>query len=490
MGDEHGQPEGPESGGTGDVDAIEEWIAYGEDLAPLTEPVRRLDPLTMVAILLAIATGCGLFVLRPTGSAREAAANAASIGVSTDFHPAKVESVSDQPCEGVESLDCSLVTFELTGGPDKGYVYTQEFPESASTPQFGVGQAVVLSYRAPNAVIRDITQAPCGFDAEQTCYGLSIVLERAEGPVTLGYELPSGATIHRFLVGEHVIVDLFSEETDLEVLAVSPVDPALQYQFADFQRRGTLLWLAILFAVVVVGFGGWRGAASLIGLAASVVVLLMFVLPAILDGRSPVLVAVVGASAIAFLALYTAHGFNRMTTVAVIGMLAALGLTAALSAVVVVASRFTGFAGEESSLLSLFGTVDVRGLVLAGIVLGAAGALDDVTVTQASAVWELRAANASLGSGELFRRGLRIGRDHIASTVNTLLLAYAGAALPLLVLFVLSQESLGSVANSEVVAIELVRTLVGSIGLVAAVPFTTWLAALVAAPTSGGGHQH
>ena len=194
------------------------------------------------------------------------------------------------------------------------------------------------------------------------------------------------------------------------------------------------------------------------------------------------MVAVVGAATIAFVALYTAHGFSRMTTVALIGTLAALILTALLSFLVVGIAEFTGFVTEESALLTLFDDIDVRGLLLAGIVLGAAGAIDDVTVTQASAVWELRAANPELTSAELFSRGLRIGRDHIASTVNTLLLAYAGAALPLLVLFVLSEQSLGTVANSEVVAVEIVRTLVGSIGLVAAVPFTTWMAAIASTP--------
>ena len=143
--------------------------------------------------------------------------------------------------------------------------------------------------------------------------------------------------------------------------------------------------------------------------------------------------------------------------------------------------RSKAVAGEEASFLTLFSEeLDFRGLVLAGVVLGAMGALDDVTVTQASAVWELREADPSMRPRQLFQSGLRIGRDHIASTVNTLVLAYAGAALPLLALFVLSEQSLATFANSEAVATEIIRTLVGSIGLVAAVPLTTWLAAHVA----------
>ena len=189
------------------------------------------------------------------------------------------------------------------------------------------------------------------------------------------------------------------------------------------------------------------------------------------------MVAAVGAVAIAIASLYLAHGFNALTHVALLGATGALAITVMLSAIMTNLARFSGLAGEESLYLTVFGGIDVAGLLLAGIVLGALGALDDVTVTQASTVWELRKANPSLGVTELMARGMQVGRDHIASTVNTLLLAYAGASIPLLLLFALSQQSLGVVANSEVVAVEIVRTLVGSIGLVAAVPITTWMAA-------------
>jgi uncharacterized membrane protein len=198
-------------------------------------------------------------------------------------------------------------------------------------------------------------------------------------------------------------------------------------------------------------------------------------------------VAIVAAGAISFLALYLAHGFTTMTTVALLGTLSALLLTAGLATVFVELAEFSGLASEESGFLAAAASaIDLRGLLLAGVVIGALGALDDMTVTQASAVWELRAANPSYTTTQLFQAALRIGRDHVASTVNTLVLAYAGASLPLLVLFVLSHQPLTSVANSEVVAIEIVRTLVGSIGLVASVPLTTWLASM-AAPGAGEG---
>ncbi len=276
------------------------------------------------------------------------------------------------------------------------------------------------------------------------------------------------------------------EAGDGVVLSYDPrADSGFQYQYSDRQRRPLLLWLTILFVVVVVALGRWRGASALIGLGASLVVLLVYVLPALVEGRSPVLVAVVGSAAIAYLALYLAHGLRLMTTVALLGTLAALALTVGLATLFTELAELTGFTSEEA-ILVLVGTqnLDLGGIVLAGMVLGALGALDDVTVTQASAVWELRLANPSMSRWELYRAGLRIGRDHVASTVNTLALAYAGAALPLLLLFVLAQQSLGTVANSEIVGTEIIRTLVGSIGLVAAVPLTTWLAAeFVSQPT-------
>jgi len=260
------------------------------------------------------------------------------------------------------------------------------------------------------------------------------------------------------------------------------------YQFVDRDRGRVLVGLAALFALAVVVLGRARGLAALAGLAVSLAMLLWFTLPAIIDGRSPLLVAVVTAAVIAFLALYLAHGFSAMTTVALLGTLASLALTAVLGLVFVWLAQFSGFATEESLYLQVAGgRIDMQGLLLAGIVIGALGAIDDVTVTQASAVWELRAANAALGAHELYAAGLRIGRDHVASTVNTLVLAYAGAALPLLLLFVLSEQSLATVANGEAVAVEIVRTLVGSMGLVSSVPVTTWLAARIVVGMSDAG---
>ena len=256
-----------------------------------------------------------------------------------------------------------------------------------------------------------------------------------------------------------------------------------EYYFADFQRDTPLLALALLFAVSVVLLGRWRGLRALAALALSLTVLMLFVLPAILQGRSPVAVAIVGSAAIMIVALYMSHGTNVRTTTALLGTLVSLALTGVLALVFVGATELSGLASEEAVYLQVSAdSINLQGLILAGIIIGSLGVLDDVTVTQASAVWELRKANPAWRFAELYRPALRIGRDHIASTVNTLVLAYAGASLPLLILFTQAQRPLVEVAAGEVVATEIVRTLVGSIGLVASVPITT---ALTAAAVAG-----
>jgi uncharacterized membrane protein len=288
------------------------------------------------------------------------------------------------------------------------------------------------------------------------------------------------------LAGSGSTPDIQADET-IVVARQQGAQPGFEYSLVDRDRRGVLVLLAVAFAVAVLVLGRLRGLAALVGLAATLAALLTFILPAILDGQSPLLVAVVGASAIAFVAIYLAHGFSTMSSVALLGTLAGLGLTALLGTLFVDLARISGFASEEAILVQVADVqLNLAGLILGGIVIGALGVIDDVTVTQASAVWRIREANPGLDRRALFRSGLRIGRDHVASTVNTLVLAYAGASMPLMVLFLLSRQSLGDVANGEVVATEIVRTLTGSIGLVAAVPITTWLAALVASRRPAG----
>ncbi|MFF0734545.1 YibE/F family protein [Streptomyces chartreusis] len=265
------------------------------------------------------------------------------------------------------------------------------------------------------------------------------------------------------------------------VVAYEPSAPKdLQYSVTDVNRRVPLSVLAGIFAIAVVVVGRLRGVMALISLAISFMVLNFFILPAILQGSNPLVVAVVGSSAIMLIALYLCHGLSARTSVAVLGTLISLLLIGILGSVFIDWAALTGNTDDNTGLIhGLYPSIDMSGLLLAGIIIGSLGVLDDVTVTQTSAVWELHEANPTMGWRGLYRAGIRIGRDHIASVVNTLVLAYAGAALPLLLLFSIAQSGVGTVANSELVAEEIVRTLVGSIGLVASVPVTTALAALV-----------
>jgi uncharacterized membrane protein len=314
-------------------------------------------------------------------------------------------------------------------------------------------------------------QRPCaGTDQAQgvRCQAVTAQLSGgSEKGKWVDLELNDGGDTPRLRQGDRIVVGRVAGEGG--------------WYFADYQRRTPLMVLGVCFALAVVGLGRWRGLFALVGLGVSLVVLVRFVLPAILLGSNPVWVAVVGSATVMFVALYLAHGVNVRTTTAVLGTMGALLLTGLLAWGFVEATRLTGMASEEAGFLrAAVAEVSLRGLLLGGIVIGSLGVLDDVTVTQASAVWELHHANPAYGFRRLFSAGLRIGRDHIASTVNTLVLAYAGASLPLLVLFTLANRNLGDVLTGELVAQEIVRTLVGSIGLVAAVPLTTGLAAFVA----------
>ncbi|MFE9996134.1 YibE/F family protein [Streptomyces avermitilis] len=265
------------------------------------------------------------------------------------------------------------------------------------------------------------------------------------------------------------------------VVAYEPSAPKnLQYSVTDVERKFPMALLAGIFALAVVVVGRMRGVMALVALAISFMVLTLFILPAILEGSNPLIVAVVGASAIMLIALYMCHGLSARTSVAVLGTLLSLVLIGLLGSQFIGWAALTGNTDDNTGLIhGLYPHIDMSGLLLAGVIIGSLGVLDDVTVTQTSAVWELHQANPTMGWRGLYRAGIRIGRDHIASVVNTLVLAYAGAALPLLLLFSIAQSSVGTVANSELVAEEIVRTLVGSIGLVASVPVTTALAALV-----------
>jgi uncharacterized membrane protein len=253
------------------------------------------------------------------------------------------------------------------------------------------------------------------------------------------------------------------------------------YQFQDFARGTPIVVLALAFVLVVGLVARLRGLLAILGLGFAFLVLLTFMLPALLAGGSPMWVTLVGSSAIMFVVLYLAHGFSARTTTALIGTLAGLALTAVLGSIAVAAARLTGFANENTLQLQQYDpTLNFTGLVLAGIVVAGLGVLNDVTITQASAVWQLHEVSPETGWRELFRRGMAIGRDHIASTIYTIVFAYAGAALPLLLLFEIYQRPFWTVLTGSEVGEEVIRTLVGAIALVLAVPLTTVVGALIA----------
>ncbi|GIH23628.1 hypothetical protein Aph01nite_19380 [Acrocarpospora phusangensis] len=257
-------------------------------------------------------------------------------------------------------------------------------------------------------------------------------------------------------------------------------DGPAAYAFHDYARQTPIGVLAIGFAVVVVAVARLRGLAALLGLGLAALVLLGFMLPALLAGESPLLVGLVGSSAIMFVVLYLAHGFSVRTTTALAGTLFGLLATAGLGVWAVNAARLTGLAdGEGVALTALNGRVDLSGLVICGTIVAGLGVLNDVTITQSSAVWELHELSPDRSARELFSSAMRIGRDHIASTVYTIAFVYAGATLPILLLIDTYGRPLLDVIGTEAVAEEVVRTLVGSIGLVLAIPLTTAIAVAV-----------
>ncbi|MGH3700172.1 MAG: YibE/F family protein [Pseudonocardiaceae bacterium] len=340
-----------------------------------------------------------------------------------------------------------------------------------SSADIGFGQ------RPVQGEVLAATSAPCtsgstGVGQAKKCVSFDVQLTNGDSPgVTIQQLLPDEPGTPRFTVGDHVV---------LAYTGGNPAEPG-SYQLQDFQRGSSMLWLAALFAAAVLLLGRWRGLASLIALGFSFLVLVAYLFPAILTGENPVVVGVLAASVIMFGVLYLTHGVSAQTSSAVLGTVLSLALIGVLGTAFSAVTQLTGLDDDTDNLIRVLGHgIDARGLLLAGIIVGALGVLDDVTVTQTSAVWELRRANPTLGARALYTAALRIGRDHVSSAVNTLTLAYAGAALPVLLTFSLSGQSFGTLITAQNVAQEVVRTLVGSIGLVAAVPITTAIAAVVA----------
>ncbi len=295
-------------------------------------------------------------------------------------------------------------------------------------------------------------------------------------------------------------------ENDLSVLSVGDkifvnrllsIDGTEYYIFKDVERRGPLLFLIAIFIGLVVWLSGMQGVRAVLSLALSIGAIIFLLIPALLAGYSPALASLVIAGLILSVTLFLTHGFKPRVFITFLGTFGAVFATCIIAWIWVTWMRFTGF-GDDSSVYLNFatgGTLDLTGLLLGGIIIGLLGVLDDVSITQASVVQELKAANPKFGFKDLYRRALRVGRDHVGSLVNTLALAYVGTSLPLLLLYSYSESPISILINQEILAAEILRIIVGSIGLVLAVPFTTAMAAWYfkdkyVDPNDDMGHSH
>lgn len=298
-------------------------------------------------------------------------------------------------------------------------------------------------------------------------------------------------------------------ENDLLVLEVGDeifvnhqrsIDGTEYYVFKDIERRGPLLVLVAVFMALVIWLSRWQGVRAIISLALSIGAILFLLIPVLLAGWPPALAALLVAGLVLAVTLFFTHGFKPRVVITFIGTFGAVAVTCLIAFIWTTWMRFTGFGDDESVYLNFAtgGTIDLVGLLLGGIIVGLLGVLDDVAITQASVVEELKSANPKFGFKDLYERALRVGRDHVGSLVNTLALAYAGTALPMLLLYAFSASSPLVLLNQEVIAAEVLRIMVGSIGLILAVPFTTAMAAWyfkdkTIAETDGhghGGHAH
>jgi uncharacterized membrane protein len=337
-------------------------------------------------------------------------------------------------------------------------------------------------------VVRSVL-VPCVGPGKQTCRQLTIAVGGGQhrltlGPVEVTPDVPSGAAIRV----RHV---------DLPRGTTTP--PGFEaWTFAGVDRRGSLLWLGIALAAFALVAIRLRGVLAAIGVGLSLLILLTFVVPAILQGRPPLLVALVGACAVMFVTLILTNGFGAQTLAAAAGIGATLALTAVVGSLAVHAAHLDGQGTEIAAYLSQQRHgLSLEGIVLAGMVIGALGVLADTAVTQASAVMALRRASPGLSSRGLYREAFVVGRDHLSATIHTLVLAYAGATLPLLLAVRSSGVSTTDALNLQDLAEPITATLVGCIGLIAAVPLTTGLAAILvsripprALPEGGHAHHH
>jgi uncharacterized membrane protein len=358
-----------------------------------------------------------------------------------------------------------------------------------------VGERSVRA-RTESARVTGLAEIPCRV-GQRTCTRVTVeLLEGQDEGRRVSFTTGEAGAAVELDIGDRVRV--YKNQLPPEaVIGGAQVDP---YSFSDFERGRPLVLLAVVFALLVIAGGRLRGARALVGLVVSLVIVLVFIVPSIVEGNSAVEVALIGSLAIMLTTISLAHGLGAKTLAASLGTASSLFLTAALASVFTELAHLTGASSEEAIFVRATSGAEIslHGLLLAGMVIGALGVLDDVTVTQASTVMAVKHANPSFGFRSLLQSGLSVGRDHVAATVNTLVLAYVGASLPVLLIFSIGGTPFVDAVNLEAVAEQIVAMLVGSIGLIAAVPVTTALAAALATQISRErlireqhlGHEH
>ena len=329
--------------------------------------------------------------------------------------------------------------------------------------------------RTLGAVAERVERVPCALSTTHVCRVARVKL--LDGPrkglVTTMTTIDTAGSLN-IRAGDRIRV----YKNNAPKGATAHIEP---YSFADFDRRGAMLWLTVGFVVLLLATGRMHGFRALVGLTASLLVIVEFVVPAILHGSSPLAVAIVGSFAVMLVMMPLCYGLGAKSIAAWLGTAVSLLLAAGLASGFANVAHLSGAASDESVYLGASQSgLSLQGLLVAGMVIGALGVLVDLTVSQSSTVIALRRANPSLGFRGLFRGALEVGHDHIAATVSTLVFAYAGASLAVLLIFSVGGTSFTDAVNGEAVADEVIAALVGSIGLILSMPITTALAAVLA----------
>lgn len=384
--------------------------------------------LAVILIPLALLTAAGMAMLWPSGSKEGMTLSSPySAAPGVTFDTGRVQRVSTEPC--VESMPSTS-------------------PDAAPTPQ---GSDCLFAYAQPDA----------GGSPVKVVINPDVA---KSGGVSAGDDI-------RYL-----------NLSNAQGANASQGSPA--YIFVDFVRTLPIVFLAVLYAVVVIAVARWRGLRALVGLVGAYFVLVSFMLPGLAEGKPPLLLALVGSTVIMIGVLYFAHGFSARTSTALLGTIFGLLITALLAAWATDAANLVGVGSHDATtLINISGNISISGIILCGLIISGLGVLNDVTITQSSAVWELYELAPDISARKLFTSAMRIGRDHIASTVYTIAFAYAGAALPVLIIVMLYDRPLGETLTSAELSEEVIRTLVGSVGLVLAIPVTTLIAVLVVKAT-------